>query len=205
MAILTTAPDFQVARFPVRRFSVDEYHRMIESGILNQEDPVELLQGWIVPKMSRKPPHDAILDIANELVRGQLPEGWRLRVRSAITTVDSQPEPDLAVVRGPANRYLTRHPSPKEVALVIEISESFLEKDRNQKDPVYAAAGIPRYWIINLVDQVVEVYSEPGARGNGFVFQKMEAKRGSDEVTLMIDGAEVGRLSVRDILGLAGS
>jgi Uma2 family endonuclease len=204
MSILTTAPDFQVPRFPVRRFSVDEYHRMIERGILNQEEPVELLQGWIVPRMSRKPPHDAILDIANELVRGQLPEGWRLRVQSAITTADSEPEPDLAVVRGPANRYLTRHPSPKEVALVIEISESSLEKDRNEKGPVYAAAGIPWYWIINLVDQVIEVYSEPGVQGHGFAFQKMETKRGSDEVVLIIEGTEVGRLSVRDILGFAG-
>ena len=203
MSILATSPDFQVPRFPVRRFSVEEYHRMIQGGILADGDPVELLQGWIVPKMSRKLPHDAILDLANEALLAILPKGWRLRIQSAITTTDSEPEPDLAMARGPANRYLTRHPRPEDIAMVVEVSESSLDKDRHEKGPVYAQAGIPWYWIINLIDNVIEVYSQPEAREGKHAYQKMEIKGPGDFVPLIINGIEVGHLAVRDILVLA--
>lgn len=97
---------------PVRRFSVDEYHRMIQAGILTEDDAVELLEGWIVPKMPRNPPHDGTIQIADEVLRPRLPAGWQLRIQSALTMPDSEPEPDLVVVRGDARTYLNRHTRP---------------------------------------------------------------------------------------------
>src|SRR4051812_40189587 len=90
---------------PLRRFTVDEYHRMIRTGILTEDDPVELLEGWIVLKMPHNPPHDATVDQSREVLQAALPAGWRVRVQSAITLSDSEPEPDLVVVPGPAARY----------------------------------------------------------------------------------------------------
>src|SRR4051812_8247313 len=105
MPVLTGSPDFQIPRLPVRRFTVAEYHQMIDANILREDDKVELLHGWIVPKMTRKPIHDAVLGIIDDAIRALLPKQWKVRVQSAITTADSEPEPDLAVVRGPLNRY----------------------------------------------------------------------------------------------------
>src|SRR5438105_2876312 len=101
MSVLTQSPDFQIPRLPVRRFTVAEYHQMIAAGILGEDDKVELLEGLIVPKMARKPPHDAVLGIADDVIRARLPSAWKVRIQSAITTADSEPEPDIAVVRGP--------------------------------------------------------------------------------------------------------
>ena len=86
---------------PVRRFTVDEYHQMIRAGILGEDDNVELLEGWIVPKMPRNPAHDALIAwVHNRVLAPRLREGWYCRGQSAITTPDSEPEPDLAVIRG---------------------------------------------------------------------------------------------------------
>src|SRR4051812_6405445 len=93
-------PLFAVPPMPVRRFSVAEYHRLIDLGILTEDNPVELLQGWIVPKMTRKPPHDGTIDLANGALLTCVIVGWFVRIQQAIATADSEPEPDLAVVRG---------------------------------------------------------------------------------------------------------
>src|SRR5947209_7411074 len=90
---------------PVRRFTVDEYHHMIDAGFFAHDERFELLEGWIVPKMTRHPPHDVAIDLAQDMIRPLLPADWRMRIQSAITTQDSEPEPDIAVVRGSARRY----------------------------------------------------------------------------------------------------
>ncbi|MBI3407951.1 MAG: Uma2 family endonuclease [Planctomycetes bacterium] len=201
MSTASLSPDFQVPHFPVRRFSVDEYHRMIEVGILGEDDDLELLNGWLVPKMTRNPPHDAIMDLTHECVRRLLPDAWRIRIQSAITTADSEPEPDLAIVRGPANRYLKRHPSPEEIALIIEVAQSSLDKDRNEKGPIYAAAGIPWYWIINLVDDCVEIYSTPSGPSDDPQYQKRTEQKLGDSVSLIVDGADLGKIAVNALFG----
>jgi Uma2 family endonuclease len=140
---------------------VDEFHRLRDAGVLQNAERVELLDGWILPKMTRNPPHDVALDKTVEAVRRRLPEEWRVRVQSAITTEDSEPEPDLVVVPGPAERFMNAHPGQRDVALVVEISNTSLSLDRNEKARLYARAGIPVYWIVNLVDRIVEVLSQP--------------------------------------------
>src|SRR5687767_8041636 len=104
--------------FPVYRFTVDQYQRMIKAGILTEDDRVELLEGWIVPKVSHNPPHDGTIWLVQTAILPRLPTGWILRIQSAITTLDSEPEPDLAVVRGPGLRYFSTHPEPQDVGLL---------------------------------------------------------------------------------------
>src|SRR5262245_37650542 len=95
---------------PVRRFTVAEYRRLAETEILADDDPGELLEGWIVPKMVHNPPQDNAVELADEALRLRLPAGWHLRVQSTIHTADSEPEPDLAIVRGSARSRAGRHP-----------------------------------------------------------------------------------------------
>src|SRR5262245_9005289 len=117
---------------PVRRFSVDEYHRMIEMGILTEDEPVELLEGWITQQMARNPPHDVTIDRVPDVLRPRLPTGWRIRAQLAITTADSEPEPDIVAVPGPAERYAQRHPTPTEVGLLIEVADATVQRDRTE-------------------------------------------------------------------------
>ena len=154
-----------VPSFPIYRLSVDQYHRMIEAGIFNTDERIELIDGWMVPKMSKHPPHCYAtralrialegLKIANTYVDSQEP----------ITLSHSEPEPDGKVVRGSFRDYKDRHPVPADVPLVAEASESSLEFDQTYKKRIYAAARIPVYWIINLVDLCVEVYTDPTGPG----------------------------------------
>ena len=108
--------------FPIRRFTVDEYHRMGESGVIDENDRVELLDGLIVPKMIHNPAHDATLELVDETLRRLLAAAWRVRIQSAISTADSEPEPDLIVVRGAIRDRAVRHPVPADIALVVEIA-----------------------------------------------------------------------------------
>src|SRR4051812_9946272 len=109
MASVVSTPLFG-GMHSLRRFSVDEYHRMIETGILDERDRVELLDGYVVLKMPRNPPHDSTIQRLERRIGRLLPAGWDLRTQCAITLSQSEPEPDLAVVRGDDTLYQTRHP-----------------------------------------------------------------------------------------------
>jgi hypothetical protein len=102
MTLATTFPaPFLPPPVPVRKFTVEEYHRLIQLGVLHEDEPLELLEGWIVFKMPRNPLHDAVVSlILNRVLAPRLPEGWFCRGQSAVTTADSEPQPDIAVVRG---------------------------------------------------------------------------------------------------------
>src|SRR5437899_1616829 len=122
-------PDRGVPRFPyhrLQRISVDQYHRMIASGALTEDDPVELLEGWLVAKMPRDPHHDGcLLELPYQILH-LLTDDWVLRVQSAVTTKESEPEPDLAVVTSPRSKYLDHHPVRSEVGLIVEIANTSL-------------------------------------------------------------------------------
>ncbi len=188
---------------PPFRFTVRQYRRMAEGGILTEDHRVELLEGWIIPKMTHKPPHDASVDLTQHAVSERLPEGWRVRVQSAINTSDSEPEPDVAVVRGGARRYARAHPRPRDIGMLLEVAESSLQQDRFQKGRLYARARIPVYWVINLLESVVEVYTRPRS-GKHPAYQRREDYRPGDDVPLVLDGKEVARIPVRDLLVLPG-
>ena len=201
MSTAELPPDFRTPRGPIRRFSVDEYHRMIRAGILGEDDDLELLNGWLVTKMTRNPPHDAVLALVDQQIRLLLPADWHVRIQSAITTSDSEPEPDLAVVRGLPQRYFKRHPSPEEIALIVEVAQSSLDNDRYEKAPIYAEAGIPWYWIVNLIDDCVEAYSAPSGTGLASKYQKQTEHKSGESIPLITDGRELGKIEVKKLFG----
>ena len=199
-----SAPPSQLPRVSprqgVRKFTIDEYHKLIDDGFFGTDEKFELVEGWIVTKMSRNPPHDVAIDKTHEAIQPYLPKQWRIRIQSAITTLDSEPEPDLAVVLGPAERYVDHHPGASEIAMVIESAASSLEFDRADKGRIYAAVGIAVYWILNVVDRQVEVYTEPsGPRADpGYETQAIFA--GDDRVPLVIAENTITEVPVRLLL-----
>jgi Uma2 family endonuclease len=183
-----------------RRFSVAEYHKLIEIGILTEDDNLELLEGYLVHKMSRNPPHDATIQKIMKRLFRILPPDWDLRVQSAITLTSSEPEPDLAVVRGDENSYLTRHPGPADIGLAIEVADATLAGDRIDKGRIYARAGIACYWIVNLVDRQVEVYTVPsGPTASPSYAQRQDLQIG-DDIALTLDGVVAATLPVKELL-----
>lgn len=145
--------------FPMHRFTVAEYRQLGELGVLVPEDRVELLEGWIVEKMNHRPAHGyAVRYLNNWLVR-VLPDGWLAQCQLPITTDTSEPEPDLAVVRGKETDFIKRHPYANECRLLIEVADTSLAKDR-AKAAIYAAAGVSEYWIVNLIDRRLERFQQ---------------------------------------------
>jgi Uma2 family endonuclease len=186
--------------FPVRKFTVEEYHRLGELGLLTEDDRVELLDGWIVPKMVHNPRHDAALALADAAIRRRLAHGWLLRIQCPITTPDSEPEPDVAVTHGDARTYVARHPGPGDVALLVEVADSSLLHDRDFKGPLYARAGVGAYWIVNVVDEQVEVYSGPSDPGAAPAWRSSRVFRRGEAVPLAIGGVALDPVPVADLL-----
>jgi Uma2 family endonuclease len=198
-----TQPTWDLAElppFPVRRFTVDEYHVMIAAGVFAEDEDFELLEGWIVPKMTKYPPHEVSIELTQEAVRALLPAGWRIRTQMATTTRDSEPEPDLCVVRGTPRDHLAHHPGPDDIALVIEVADSSIGRDRGIKQRIYARAAIPIYWIVNVADRVIEVYNDPTGPGRKPTYRRREEYRGDEIVPVVIAGREVGRVAARELL-----
>jgi Uma2 family endonuclease len=181
---------------PPFRMSVAQYHALRDHNILGEDDPVELLRGILVQKMTKKPPHSACTELARVLITALLPLGWHVRGQEPITFPDSEPEPDGAVVRGHQRDYLGRHPVPADVALIIEVSDTSLDVDQGTKKEIYASAGVPVYWIVNLVDHRLEVYTAP--QGDDYA-SRTDLGPG-DRVAVVIAGQAVGSIAVSDLL-----
>lgn len=178
------------------RIRLQEYHGMIEAGVLNENHRVELLDACIVAKKPHNPSHDGMIDVVLGEIEPFLPSGWFARVQAAITTLDSGPEPDIAIVRGPRGRYGKAHPQGDEIGMVIEVADSSLHQDRNHKAPVYGQAKIPIYWIVNIPDRRVEIHSEPsGPDPNPGYHQSKNVGKG-EAAPLVLDGKELGQILV---------
>ncbi len=182
----------------LHRLSVDDYHRMIEIGILTEDDPVELLEGKLVTKMPQKGPHSHTVMECYDMIKDLLSGGeWKVRCQMPITLAHSEPEPDVSVSVGPKSNYFTRHPKANEVALVIEVADSSLLEDRRYKGSLYAAAKIPQLWIVNLPDAVVEVHTSPRA-GRSPGYRSVAEFRKGDVVPLVLKGDPVAEIAVAD-------
>jgi Uma2 family endonuclease len=155
-----TSGGFDIPPLSMHRFTVEEYERLGKSGVLTEDDSVELLEGLIVRKMTKNPLHDSTIDFLNRILGQQLPPGWFLRIQNVLRTQDSEPDPDVVVATGDWMDFRRRHPTAKEVALVIEVSESSLEQDW-RKCRIYARAGVIEYWIVDLNDARLEVFTQP--------------------------------------------
>jgi Uma2 family endonuclease len=148
--------------YPVRtrRWTRAEYDRLVGFGVLREDEPVELLGGQMIvaePKGSR---HAAAVGLTADALRAVFGAGWVIRVQDPVALDDeSEPEPDVVVVAGHHRAYLDAHPA--RPALVVEVAERSLAFDRRYKAGLYARAGIADYWIVNVVDDVVEVHRGP--------------------------------------------
>lgn len=192
--------DGQVRSEPsVHRFSVAEYHRMIQMGILTEDHRVELWEGVIVNKMAHNPPHDGTITRVQRHLTRLLSDQWLIRVQCAITLRTSEPEPDLAIVKGPEEIYFARHPIPSDIALLIEVADSSLENDRREKVRMYAGARIPLYWIINLNERHIEVYTEPKGGKKPLYRQRTDYDVNAN-VPLIIANEEIAHIATQDLL-----
>ena len=189
-----------IPTLPIYRLSVEQYHQMIAAGILSPEDRIELLNGFLVPKMPKNPPHRlATRNIRVALERLGLP-GCFVDEQEPITFAGSEPEPDGQLIRGSPKQFSDHHPVPTDVLTVVEVSDSSLAYDRGEKQRLYAEARIPVYWIVNLVDRQIEVYTQPTGPALEPGYAQMKVFGPNDELPVIIDGLEVGRIAVRDIL-----
>ena len=147
-----------------KTWTVAEYHRLVDDGILDDQ-PVELLKGEIVVMPAEGAPHASISTDAGEYLMRLL--GERVQVRQAkpitLTAFDSEPEPDVAIVRRSPQGYRDHHPYPENVLWLIEYANTSLSTDLDQKKRVYAEAGIPEYWVVNLRDMTVLMFRDPDA------------------------------------------
>ena len=137
----------------------EEYEKMVSAGVFHPEDRLELVNGEILEMAPQSSPHATAISLVSEALSTVYTPGFVLRVQVPIALGEaSEPEPDIAVVRGQPRDYLAHHPTT--AALIVEVSDSSLGYDREHKKGLYAASGIPEYWILNLIDRRLEVYRD---------------------------------------------
>jgi Uma2 family endonuclease len=184
----------------VWRLSVDRYERMVASGIITPDDRVELLEGVLVNKMSKSPERVLGTILVTDALRAVLPGGWSLRSEQPIRMDDSEPGPDAAVVRGAPRNYAARHPIPAEVPLVVEVADSSLRRDREDKRRIYARNGIAVYWIVNVADRLIDVFTGPAGPALTPDYAATTTYRPGDLVPVEVAGAQVGTVPVAGLL-----
>lgn len=183
---------------PTRRlFSVAEYHRLGEAGVLTEDDRVELIEGEILAMTPIGSRHAACVDRLTALLVRAVSPGAIVRVQNPIRLGDrSEPEPDLCVLRPRDDYYAEAHPGPADVLLIVEVSDPSAGYDRATKLPLYAGAGVPESWIVDLLEERVEVHAAP-SRG---ACTRVALHRRGD----VIESSSVPGLSV-DVEGFLGS
>jgi len=180
------------------RVSIEQYEAMVRSGIFTKRDRLQLINGYLVTKpMTQKPPHSTADDLCGKALDRLCPIGWYVRASKPIRlpNTTSMPEPDRCVVRGDIRDYAARDPEPIDIALVVEIADSSLSEDRDMAR-IYGASAVPVYWIVNLVNRQVELYSGPSPAG----YRYCEVLKSGQQIPVFAGGVEIGRIGVDDIL-----
>jgi Uma2 family endonuclease len=180
-------------------FSTDEFYRLLESEFFPRESRVGLWEGRIYEKMSKTQAHAVAGNKVNIALTRALPAGWFVGGENPITVSPNKaPLPDLIVLRGEPDDYIDQRPGTADVGLVVELSFTSLKVDQGAKLTSYASAGIPAYWVVNLVDRVVQVYADPVPVEGRFASVATVAPGGSFPFTL--DGAQVCLIAASDLL-----
>ncbi|HWQ31789.1 MAG TPA: Uma2 family endonuclease [Blastocatellia bacterium] len=182
--------------FERKLFTTAEYHRMIEAGILHEDDHVELLNGEIINMAPIGPRHAACVDRISDLL-------WRKARKAAIIRVQnpvglspySEPQPDISLLKLRSDYYAHGHPAPDDVLVAIEVADTTLEYDRNAKIPAYARAGIAEAWLVDLNNDRIEIYTQPD---QGFYREIRLVSRKQRVISTTIPGLS---LKADDILG----
>ncbi len=190
-----------MAQIPLteRRWTRAEYHQLSQFGIL-QCEPVELIDGLLIVAEPKGTYHVTGVGMVSQALRNALPPGWLVRSQDPIALDDeSEPEPAVAAVAGDLSDYLDDH--PRRAVLVVEVADTSLAFDRRQKGSLYARGGVEDYWIVNLVEQVLEVYRDPApdeSAVHGWSYRSMQRRTADGSVTLL--ALPDVRLAVRDLL-----
>jgi Uma2 family endonuclease len=160
------------------RFTVDEFHRMATAGIFGEDDRVELIDGEIVDMTPIGSRHQACIDRLTELFVGSLAGKALVRVQGPLRLGEhSEPQPDVTLLRRQPDFYASGHPGPGDVLLVVDVADTSLPYDRGVKMPLYARAGIPEAWLVDLEGERIVVYRAPGEAGYGQVAEVRGAER----------------------------
>jgi Uma2 family endonuclease len=179
----------------LRKWTREEYGRLLAQGILGEDDRVQLIEGEIVEVSPQNAPHATAVCLLEEALRRAFGSGFTVRVQLPLALgPDSEPEPDVAVVRGSPRDYRDHHPTGQDTLLVAEVADVTWRFDRERKGRVYARSGVPEYWILNLESRTLEVHRRP--QGEEYA-----------EVIVLAEGDEVSplersdaRLAVSDLL-----
>ncbi|MEN6451059.1 MAG: Uma2 family endonuclease [Thermoguttaceae bacterium] len=199
----TSGIAFQQTAFPpmpVCRLSVEMYEEMIRSGIIMEDDAIELLDGWMVPKMTQNPPHILAAEMVRDALHDNVPAGWSVYSGKPIRVGISVPEPDAMVVRGQRQQFRDRRIQAQDVRLIVEVADTSLWRDKEFKKTIYAQAGIPVYWLVNLIDNRIEVYSGATGTDEKADYQQRHDYGPGDQIPLTLDGQQIATLSARDML-----
>jgi len=180
-----------------RRWSRHEYERLTEAEILGPDDKIELLGGQLVVREPQHGPHFTATRLVEEALRAAFGAGWDVRVQGPLALGrSSEPEPDVSVVRGSPRDFRDAHPTT--AALVVEVAKASLRLDRAMKARIYARAGVADYWIVNLIDRVLEVHRDPERSGRQWRYRSVQTVAPDGEVSpLATPGA---RIRVADLL-----
>ena len=181
----------------MHRITVEEYERIIAAGALEEPSRVELIDGYMIDKMGKNAEHGYATKQVVKTLDVRLPPGWTWRKEEPVRIPDfDEPEPDLAIVRGSDADYQHRIPTVGDVGLLVEVSGSTLIQDRGKKSTAYAVGGISVYWIVNLVDRQVEVYTRPTKNG----FKSRKDYLPGQQIPVTIDGRKLPPVAVDDLL-----
>ncbi|MGZ3388894.1 MAG: Uma2 family endonuclease [Isosphaeraceae bacterium] len=198
MQPMTATQPFWVPSLPtLYRLSIAQYEAMVASGVFTKCDRLHLINGFLVAKRTEDPPHAAACEGVRLAIEALLPTGWYVRPDKPLKIPNciSVPEPDVVVARGTWRDYNQRHPEPSQAPLVVEVSSSSLLEDRRMA-LVYGRGGVAVYWIVNLIDRQVEVHTDPGPDG----YRTVQVFSSDQAVPLFLEGTELGRITVTDIL-----
>ena len=161
--------NFNGENVKLRRITVKEYDAMIEGGVFNEDDQIELLSGVIIEKIPKGTKHSAATDRASRVFNRLFGEEVFIRNQNPVWLDDfSEPEPDIVLAKPPRENYLENHPTASDIYLIIEISDTTLVYDRDTKAKAYSRGRIEQYILLNLQNETVEAYREPGEDGYQF-------------------------------------
>jgi Uma2 family endonuclease len=188
--------------YPVRtrRWTRKEYDRLVEVGVLQEDEPIELIAGQLIVAEPKGSPHATAVSLTADALRAAFGPGWVVREQDPVALDDeSEPEPDVVVVPGARRDYRAEHPS--RPALVVEVTESSLAFDRRDKGSLYARAGVEDYWIVNLQRRVLEVYRQPALASSaryGWKYRSVRLLKAGATVSPLV--APAATIAVADLL-----
>ncbi len=182
--------------YPPYRMSIEKYEQLVASGVFTKHDKLQLINGRLVAKVTKKPPHAVANDRCRNALSRSMPPGWSIRTENPVRLPPgSEPEPDQCVVRGELTDYVKQHPGAVDVGLLVEIADASLDDDPKMA-LIYSVSGIQVYWIVNLVERQIEVSTSPTPRG----YDVTQVYKAHEKVPIVLDGIVVGYVAAADIL-----